>query len=139
MPADLMGALKALFAGSPALAAAIPGGWHANEGAALGTLPYVTARQFAGPIGLRTSTSNVDDVRVRVRVWGNRLDAARAAADALEAAFLGAGGLTWDGGWSTKLERVDRAENKEAGRAPGDAGVLRMVDLVFLARCRRPA
>jgi hypothetical protein len=134
-----MGALKEVFSASSVLRQVVPGGWHANEGAALGTLPYITARQISGPLGLRTSTSNVDDVRVRVRVWGNKLDTARAAADALEGVFFAAGGLTWDGGWSTKLERVDRTENKEVGRAPGDSGVLRMVDLVFLAHCGRSA
>lgn len=134
---DLLAALKLLFYSSEPLKAAIPGGWHVNEGAVEATFPYVTARQYAGPLGRRSSSSNIDDVRVRMRFWGNKLSIARSAADVLEGVFLDAGGITWANGWATPLERVDRIEDKGAGRAPGNAGVLRLVDVVFLTHCGR--
>jgi hypothetical protein len=136
---DLMGALKAVWSSSPECVASAPGGWHSNEGAVGGLYPYVTAKRISGMLKRRSSTSNVDDVMVRVRVWSNELGNARLAANAIETKFLSLDGLLWSNGWSTRLERVDRTEDKGPGRAPGAIGVLRMVDISFLTHCGRPA
>jgi hypothetical protein len=138
MAASLLGALKDLFNGSTNLVAAAPGGWHVNEGAAVAAFPYVTAVQHDGTLSLQTSSSNIDDAKIRVRVWAGKLELARPVADLIETAFLTGTGLDWTGGWSTALKRVNRTENKSAGRAP-DGTLLRSVDLVFLAQCHRSA
>lgn len=136
---DLMGALKAVWSANPACVAAAPGGWHSNEGAIGGLYPYVTAARISGVLKRRSSTSNEDDVRVRIRVWSNDLGNARIAANLIENLFLGLDGLLWTNGWSTRLERIDRTEDKAPGRAPGNQGLLRKVEIVFLTHSGRPA
>jgi hypothetical protein len=136
---DLMGALKAVWSASTECVAAAPGGWQSNEGAIGGLYPYVTAVRASGMLKRRSSTSNEDDVRVRVRVWSTELGNARIAANLIEDLFLGLDGLLWTNGWSTRLERVDRTEDRGTGRAPGNQGVLRRVEIIFLTHTGRPA
>lgn len=139
MAVDLLSALKEVFDGSAAAQAAVPGGWFTDDSAIAQTYPYVTVRQKSGHIELRSSTSNVDSVQIRIRVWGTNYEASKGAADTLENLFLSLDGLAWDGGWSTILERVDRLSPQPVGRVGGSAGgaVLRMIDLLFLAHVRR--
>jgi hypothetical protein len=134
---DLLGAMKLIFDASDEARAAAPGGWFTDDGAISTAYPYVTVRQKGGQIGLRTSDSNVDNVQVRLRVWGTKYPESVRAADALEDLFLGSPPIAWAGGWATVLERVDRVSSTPGGRAPANQGVLRMVDIVLLTHVRR--
>lgn len=138
MAIDLLSALKELFESDPDAVGSVGGRWYIDEAATSQEYPYVTITQTSGAIGLRTSTSNVDNVRIRLRVWSdNDYTSAVAAANILETLFLAQNSLTWDGGWSTILERVDRKTSKPVGRAPAAGGPVRVIDITFLTHVRR--
>lgn len=137
MASDLLGAMKEIYLAAPALVTATPGGWHLSRGPKIAQYPYITVKTVSGPLAMQTSTSNVDDVRIRLRIWHSRMELIRPVADLVESTFKAAAGLNWTGGWSTPLRRMDRIEIQEAGRAPQGQGLLRAIELVFLANVRR--
>lgn len=139
MSMELLHALHERFKSDPEVLAAVPGGWYYSEGPVLGGYPFLVVRQMSGGNDTKSSTSNIDAVRIRFHVNAVKYEEAVRCSQAIAAWVDKQPGFIWDGGWATALEQIDEMNATPAGRAPEEKGGIQMVELLYLSYVRRNA
>jgi hypothetical protein len=121
--ADLLAAICAAYQANTTLKANLPGGIYTDEAPNRApTGDYIVVEETSANLELKTSTSQIHDVRVRFKVYANDLDLAGQLGDDVTAAYKGVS-FAWTGGTASPLVPRDRKHVKDPGRAIGTENV----------------
>lgn len=111
-PEDLLGAIKAAFDGATGASIAVPGGLFLKEAGRRVPHPYAVVEETGAAPGWQSSSSRVQNSRVRFKIFGRSGTEAGRAGDWLFDLFKGRR-LRWTTGWSTPLIPADRKHVKD--------------------------